>query len=94
MEKHYGFIKDNRLVLVAVFETENSKVAELVKSTHGYDSFIWLGETTPPILYSSYDGKTFTAPTLDYLFEIGIAQENQAMIDKRIAEAANTNTVE
>jgi hypothetical protein len=92
MEKHYGFIKNNRLVLVAVFETEKQEVAELVKNTHGYDSYIWLGETNPS-LYSSYDGTTFTPPTLDYLYEIGIAQENQAMVNKREAEAAKTNTV-
>jgi hypothetical protein len=71
MEKHYGFIKDNRLVLVAVFESENTEVADLVKSDLDYDSYVWLGDVTPPMLYSSYDGTTFTLPTNEYLISIG-----------------------
>ena len=74
MEKHYGFIKDNRLVLVAVFESENTEVADLVKSDFNYDSYVWLGDATPPILHSSYDGTTFTPPTDEYLISIGIMQ--------------------
>lgn len=74
MEKHYGFIKDNRLVLVAVFESENTDIAELVKSDFNYDSYVWLGDVAPPILYSSYDGTTFTDPTDEYLISIGIMQ--------------------
>jgi hypothetical protein len=31
---------------------------------------------------------TFTDPTLDYLYSIGISNENQAMVDARIAEEA------
>jgi hypothetical protein len=73
MEKHYAFIKDNRLVLVAVFESENTEVADLVKSDHNYDSYVWLGNATPPKLYSSYDGTVFTDPTFEYLLSIGIA---------------------
>ena len=74
MEKHYGFIKNNRLVLVAVFESENTEVADLVKSEHNCDSYVWLGDTTPPKLHSSYDGTTFTPPTDEYLISIGIMQ--------------------
>ena len=74
MEKHYGFIKDNRLVLVAVFESENTEVADLVKSALNYDSYVWLGDATPPMLYSFYDGTTFTDPTDEYLISIGIMQ--------------------
>ena len=74
MEKHYGFIKNNRLVLVAVFESENTEIADLVKSDHNYDSYVWLGDATPPMLYSSYDGTTFTPPTDEYLISIGIMQ--------------------
>jgi hypothetical protein len=33
---------------------------------------------------STYDGTSFIAPTLDYLYEIGISNENQAMKDARI----------
>ncbi len=74
MEKHYGFIKDNRLVLVAVFESENTEIADLVKSDLNYDSYVWLGDATPPKLYSTYDGTTFTDPTDEYLISIGVMQ--------------------
>ena len=88
MEKHYAFIKDNHVWLIAVFESENVKVADLVKAEHGFDSYVWLGDSSVPHLYSSYDGTVFTDPTLDYLYEIGIAQENTAMMEARLAAAA------
>ena len=87
MEKHYAFIKDNRVMLIAVFESENTEVADLVKADHGFDSYVWLGDSKKPDLYSSYDGTNFTKPTLDYLYEINIASENQAMYDARILAA-------
>jgi len=88
MEKHYAFIKNNRVTLIAVFDLENVEVADLIKSEHNFDSYVWLGSSEKPHLYSSYDGTTFTAPTLDYLYEIGIAQENTAMMEARIAAQA------
>ena len=72
MEKHYAFIKDNRVVLVAVFESENTEVADLVKSDHNFDSYIWLSDSSIPHLHSTYDGTTFTPPTDEYLISIGI----------------------
>ena len=91
MEKHYAFIKNNRVVLLAVFESENTEVADLVKSDHGFDSYVWLGNSAMPALHSTYDGTTFTAPTLDYLYEIGIAQENTAMQETQLAAREVTN---
>jgi hypothetical protein len=85
MEKHYAFIKNNKVTLIAVFESENTEVANLIKSEHNFDSYVWLGSSEKPHLYSSYDGATFTDPTLDYLYEIGVAQENTAMYEARIA---------
>lgn len=73
MEKHYAFIKDNRVVLIAVFESENTEVADLVKLDHNYDSYVWLGNSEIPHLHSTYDGETFTQPTIDYLISIGLA---------------------
>ena len=87
MEKHYAFIKDNRVVLIAVFESENTEVADLVKADHGFDSYVWLDDSPIPHLYSSYDGTNFTDPSLDYLYSIGIVTENQAMQDARLAAA-------
>ena len=67
MEKHYAFIKDNRVVLNAVFESENTEVADLVKSDNNFDSYIWLGDSSIPHLHSTYNGTTFTLPTAEYI---------------------------
>lgn len=72
MEKHYAFIKDNRVVSIAVFESENTEVADLVKSDNNFDSYIWLGDSSIPHLHSIYDGTSFTLPTNEYLISIGI----------------------
>jgi hypothetical protein len=72
MEKHYAFIKNNRVVLVAVFESENTEIADLVKNEHGFDSYVWLGNSEVPHLHSIYDGGVFTQPTIDYLISIGL----------------------
>jgi hypothetical protein len=74
MDKHYAFIKDNHVWLIAVFESENTEVADLVKSDQGFDSYVWLGDSPIPHLYSSYDGTTFALPTDEYLISIGIMQ--------------------
>ena len=86
MEKHYAFIKNNRVVLVAVFESENNEIANLVKTEHNFDSYVWLGDAPIPHVHSIYDGKTFTQPTIDYLYEIGLTSMNQAMIDAHFAQ--------
>jgi hypothetical protein len=72
MEKHYAFLKNNRVVLLAVFELENTEVADLIKEEHGFDGYLWLNDSKKPHLYSSYDGTTFTPPTNEYLISIGI----------------------
>jgi hypothetical protein len=41
-------------------------------------------------MWSTYNGTTFTAPTLDYLYEIGVASENSAMQAERIKQEAET----
>jgi hypothetical protein len=83
MEQHYAFIKDNRVANIAVFASQDEALADLVAHEHGFDDAVWVGENTPS-MWSTYDGTTFTAPTIDYLYEIGISNENQAMIDARI----------
>jgi len=72
MEKHYAFIKNERVVLCAVFESENKEIADLVKADHDFDSYIWLGDSNVPHLHSTYDGTTFTPPTDEYLISIGV----------------------
>ena len=71
-EKHYAFIKDNRVENVAVFAEQNDALAQTISDEQGYDSFVWLDENLAPTKWSSYDGKVFTAPTTDYLVSIGV----------------------
>jgi hypothetical protein len=42
-------------------------------------------------MWSTYDGTSFTAPTIDYLYEIGISPENTAMMEARLAAQELTN---
>jgi len=72
MEKNYAFIKNNRVALVAVFESENTTVANLVKADNNFDSYVWLGDAEVPHIHSAYDGTTFTKPTVNYLISIGV----------------------
>jgi hypothetical protein len=80
MEQYYVFLKDNRVANIAVFASQDEALADAVAQEHGFDDAIWVGETSPA-MWSTYDGTTFTAPTLDYLYEIGVSQINQAMED-------------
>ena len=84
MEQHYVFLKDNRVAQIAVFASQDEVLADAVAQEHGFDDAVWVGETIPA-MWSSYDGTTFTAPTLDYLYEIGVSQENTAMKEERLA---------
>ena len=84
MEQHYVFLKDNRVANIAVFASQDEALADTVAIEHGFDDAVWVGEDKPA-MWSTYDGTTFTAPTLDYLYEIGISQENTAMMEARLA---------
>ena len=84
MEQHYVFLKNNRVANIAVFASQDETLADAVAQEHGFDDAVWVGETTPA-MWSTYDGTTFTEPTLDYLYEIGISQENTAMLEARLA---------
>ena len=86
MEQHYVFLKNNRVENIAVFASQNEALADAVAQEHGFDDAVWVGETIPA-MWSTYDGTTFTAPTIDYLYEIGISQVNQAMVDAAILAA-------
>ena len=84
MEQHYVFLKDNRVAQIAVFASQDETLADAVAREHEFDDAVWVGENIPT-LHSSYDGATFIEPTLDYLYEIGISQENTAMKNARLA---------
>ena len=78
MEQHYAFLKDNRVMTIAVFASQDETLADAVAQEHGFDDAVWVG-SDKPILYSTYDGVLFTPPTDDYLISIGIM--NPSIID-------------
>lgn len=71
MEKHYAFIKDNRVIQIAVFSEEDTELANRIVLEKGYDSAVWV-DTTPPPMYSYWDGISFEQPTREYLIDIGV----------------------
>jgi hypothetical protein len=71
MEQHYVFLKNNRVEQVAVFASQDETLADAVAIEHGYDDAVWVGEDKP-VMWSTYDGTTFTPPTDEYLISIGI----------------------
>lgn len=73
MELHYAFLKNNRVEQVAVFTSQDEALADAVAQEHGFDDAVWVGEDKP-VMWSTYDGTTFTAPTDEYLISIGIMQ--------------------
>jgi hypothetical protein len=96
MEQHYAFIKDNRVINVAVFASQDETLADAIAKEQGYDDAVWVGANAPS-KYSFYNGKTFIDADLDYLYEIGISNENEAMAEARRLEEAekidNPNSV-
>jgi hypothetical protein len=71
MEKHYAFLKDNRVENIAVFASQDEELADRIAQEQGYDDAVWVG-TNVPIKWSTYNGTTFTPPTDEYLISIGI----------------------
>lgn len=71
MEQHYVFLKDNRVANIAVFASQDETLAGAVAQEHGFDDAVWVGETIPT-MWSTYDGTTFTPPTVEYLISIGV----------------------
>ena len=70
MEQHYTFLKDNRVVQIAVFASQDEELANRIVQEQSFDSAVWVGEVVPA-LYSTYDGAVFTPPTDEYLISIG-----------------------
>ena len=70
-EKHYVFIKNNRVEDILVFSEQNDELANLICSEKDYDLFVWCEENLPH-KYSQYDGTDFTEPTHEYLVSIGV----------------------
>jgi len=75
MEKHYTFIKDGVVENTLVFVEADNNLAERICLENNYDGFIWLNTKPVPAKWSTYDGTTFTPPTPEYLFSIGVLSE-------------------
>lgn len=87
MEQYYAFLKNNRVMNIAVFSSQDEQLADTVAQEQGYDDAVWTGENRP-VMFSTWDGITFTEPTLDDLYNLGYSDENTAMRDARLAELA------
>jgi hypothetical protein len=87
-EKHFLFMKDNRVQNIAVFASQDEELADRIAQEQGYDDALWIGEEPVPTRWSLYDPvtQTFTLPDLDYLYSVGASVENEAMRDERIAK--------
>lgn len=76
-EKHYTFLKANRVENTLVFAEQDDELAQRICDERGFDSFIWLDEKPTPSRWSTRDEATgeFTEPTSDYLISIGILEK-------------------
>ena len=74
MEKHFVFLKNNRVVQIAVFAEQNEELADSIAHEQGFDDAVWIGDAPTPIMWSEYNpiDNSFTAPTDEYLISIGI----------------------
>lgn len=93
MEQHYVFLKGNRVMNIAVFASQDEELADRIAQEQNYDDAVWVGDNKP-IMFSTWNGEVFTDPTLDDLYDLGIAQENTAMREARLAAEAAKETVE
>jgi len=75
-EKHYTFLKDNRVENTLVFAFEDEVLAIRIAQEQGYDKYIWLGEDPVPARWSTwnYAVNAFIPPTKEYLISIGILE--------------------
>jgi hypothetical protein len=71
MEQYYVFLKNNRVENIAVFGSKDEALANAVLYEQGFENAVWVGKDKP-VMWSTYDGTTFTAPTDEYLISIGI----------------------
>jgi len=75
-EKHYTFLKDNRVENTLVFAFEDEVLAIRIAQEQGYDKYIWLDEDPVPARWSTWNDsvKIFFPPTEEYLISIGILE--------------------
>jgi hypothetical protein len=92
-ECEHAFIKNNVVEHIFVFDesAHGTDLLKRIKEEQGCDTVVCLCDHGSKVTrWSTYDAetKTFTEPTLDYLYSIGIAQNNQEMQDAANAKEA------
>lgn len=75
-EHEHAFIKDNRVVNIAVFAEHDAELIEKVREQYTADQSICCCDLgSIPTIHSSWDGTSFEYPTQEYLFSIGVIAE-------------------
>ena len=72
MEKHYVYLKDNRVVQIAVFAEQNEELADSIAHELGFDDALWIGDAPVPHMWAEYKDGSFIEPTPQYLYSIGV----------------------
>jgi len=89
----HAFIKNGVVEHIFIFKEDdhNSPMFDAIHADHGTDTVVCLCSANVDVVphrWSTWDGTKFTDPTLDYLYSIGVSNENQAMADARNAATA------
>ena len=90
-ECEHAFIKNGVVEHIFVFDesAHGTPLLDTIKEEQGCDTVVCLCDHGSKVArWSTWDGTTFTEPTFDYLYSIGISNVNQEMHDARIAEEA------
>jgi len=90
-ECEHAFIKNGVVEHIFVFDesAHGTDLLDRIKEEQGCDTVVCLCDYGSKVhRWSTWDGTTFIEPTLDYLYSIGVSNENQAMADARAAEEA------
>jgi hypothetical protein len=91
-ECEHAFIKNGVAEHIFIFDksAHDTPLIDTIKEEQGCDTVVCLCDYGSKVArWSTWDGTTFTEPTLDYLYSIGISNENEEMrISRKIEEAA------
>lgn len=91
------FIKNSHVANIAVFENKDEALASRIADEQSFDSYVWFANAEQaPNKYDAYDGKTFSAPSPEWLLENGIIDSLPAvnnpdtLIDHEDPEASSS----
>jgi len=88
-ECEHAFIKNGVVEHIFVFDesAHGTPLLDQIKEEQGCDTVVCLCNYGEKVArWSTWDGTTFTPPTIDYLYSIGISNETQAMLNARQTE--------